>query len=239
MENLPATLNVKPGSTDLRIRQARNLPRISTLPDKEIGLVLNVIFSLLGVPLPDTFDRDVLIRYVKNHMMRYSAIEFDIAFTLYIQGKLDYNGEHYGKPSPLFIENVMQSYARYSFPIITRKNEPEPEPVPLSDAEQYNSLKKHCLEVFEEYKGTGRLLDYGSVKFRFLEVQGIINLTPERKREIMEMAKKQTAAIAKPGIKFVVYDTDDLKEESRLLALKIFFSDLIETGTELKDLFND
>lgn len=124
-----------------------------------------------------------------------------------------------------------------------------PERGTLTEAEKKQSSVSHVLMLFDHYKNTHEVTDYGNAAYLFLEKEGIINYTPERKREIFEQAKVSLSEQIKLRRFSTMSDRRRLKAmadvvldggmkpeviiEARRLALKIFFDNLIEMEEDL------
>jgi len=122
-----------------------------------------------------------------------------------------------------------------------------------TEAEIYAFMKQSCINDFAYYKRTKRLIDNGNPKYSFLKEAGIINFSIERMQAIFNRVLAEQTARAKVDrlnsdvnsfsrdIAEIVIKQGDkselVKSAARLEALKVFFDDLIETGTELTDLF--
>jgi hypothetical protein len=104
----------------------------------------------------------------------------------------------------------------------------------LSDQEQFKYMAEACQSALETYKTTGKLIDFGSAKYLFLEQYGLISLTIERKNEIYKRAKVDLDLIKsrEPAKCLTLLDTltgvqQTTKQEyiahARLLALREYF----------------
>lgn len=224
--------------------------RLNYCTNEKILKSLLVISSLLGLKpeqMPDQNERFILIDYIRKHLTAYSVEDMELAFTLYIQSKLDFADDHYGKFSVLFLEKVMQSYKR--FKVAIPKSTPAlPEPPPPSPEEMEQLRIKCAISCFVNYAKNGLLIDYGNVTFDYLDKRKIIPHTRERKWEIFNKAKEQLKqqafnAAMKGGQKFSdalpkieSNEANQVVSAAKRLALEVFFTELIEAQIELKDL---
>lgn len=130
------------------------------------------------------------------------------------------------------------------------KEEQENEVKP-SDEEINRIMNEACLNAFYRYKKTKCLVDFGGAKYQHLEKNGLINHSIDLKKEIFRKARElalldASTTIMKPGentAKTIAHEViknpdkhEIVKNIAREMALKRFFDDLIETGTELKDM---
>lgn len=106
-------------------------------------------------------------------------------------------------------------------------------------------MKDACLRSFDDFRKNILIVDAGNVKYNYLVKCGIINFTKERKQEIRTIveSRMRTQAIENrqksETIEKVIAKilTESIISESRREALIVFYKDLCETETELKDLF--
>ncbi len=219
----------------------------------DIDKQLMVIMALLGFRpenFPDQNEQGILRDYMRNQMTTYSLSDMGLAFTLYIQGKLDYNESHFGKFSVMFIEKVMQSYKRYKVALPNKITEQQPPEISYEELQR--RLKIGALECFQRYQEYGILQDWGNVTYDYLDRNGHINLTDERKWEIWNTAKHNLKSEA--GLKAVTTKTsrklsevlqsiekkdEGVKAESKRIALRELFDFLITTEQQLKDVINE
>lgn len=212
------------------------------------------IFTMLGTkpenyPTPDETMK--LVVYTKANMSRFSMRDIVNGFTLCIQQKLDHRVSAFDRVSPMMLELVMQSYARFRFTYIDKPVDQLPEP----EVDGQKIIIEDCVNSFNQYKKTGRLIDFGSVKFRFLEGIGAIVIPLERKQEIYALAedlyvteevqahqkhgtmreatKKGLFNIGNPTIK------QQVVEKARWLALKEYFDNLKEMDEDIELLIKD
>ena len=207
----------------------------------ELSELVSYLGAMIGMKeLPSQVQSVALTDFIKGTLGRFSPDDFKIAFTLLCENKLDTDREHFQSFSPLYLGRVMDSYSRYRFKYISQQDEPEP--VKMTEKEEYEFMVKSCLDAFEKYKEGVEFYDFGSVKFLFLEKNGIISLTKERKNEIYKLAEveyfeKSKGSPVKKITQFLVQDS--IKEVARKIALNEYFSGLIEFEIELKDEIKD
>lgn len=117
----------------------------------------------------------------------------------------------------------------------------------LSEQEADKLMDDACIEAFEQYKRTGKLMDWGSVKYLHLEKKGIITYDNEEKQEILEAAKKRLQAersltqqggslhdIIQAQKNVGIFSENELRSMARLVALERFFEACKITDSDLK-----
>lgn len=105
-------------------------------------------------------------------------------------------------------------------------------------------MKDACLRSFDDFRKKVPVVDAGNVKYNYLVRKGLINFTAERKVQIMNyvserlkteaVENRQKAESVEKVIGKILPET--IVSESRREALIVFYQDLVETETELKDL---
>jgi hypothetical protein len=126
---------------------------------------------------------------------------------------------------------------------ISQKAEKAKEP---TQEEKQKIVSDSILIRFEEFKKTGEVKDYGNVTYDSLDRMGLIPFTKERKREIYNEADRVLRASKIDDKDFLKRlremhsEAQNLvKAEAKILALTIFFKDLVEMEVELKDLIEE
>lgn len=233
-----------------KVQQAAFQTKIPFMKTGDIEKQLLIVMALLGFRpenFPDDNEKKILIEYMRANMPTYSLADMGIAFTLYIQSKLDYNENHFGKFSVLFLEKVMQSYKRYKVALPNKIVEPKQ--IELSEQERETLNLTNALQCFQRYYDNEILVDWGNVNYDYLDRRGLINLTDERKWEIWKKAKNNLKSAA--GIKTMTQKTsrklseiiqsidhkdEGVKAEAKRIALREYFDFLIQTEQQLKDI---
>lgn len=233
-----------------KVQQAAFQTKLPYMKNADIQKQLMIVMALLGFRpenFPDDNEKKIIIDYMRTQMGAYSLADIGLAFTLYIQGKLDYNEKHYGKFSVLFLENVMQSYKRYK---VALPKQPIEHQLPEISKEETERLVRHgALTCFQTYFQYQKLFDFGNVTYDYLDRRGHINLTDARKRVIWDEAKKNLKSQA--GIKAmsgrettkltdilerIETKNEGVKSEAKRIALREYFDFLIQTEQQLKDI---
>lgn len=114
----------------------------------------------------------------------------------------------------------------------------------LTQEEKEEILKDGVLKSFESFKSGAIVLDAGNVSYNWLDKNGLIKFTKERKDEIFKQSSdKLKAEIVQNKNRNVSIEialshltNDHFISEAKKMALKIYFSELIETEIELSEL---
>lgn len=232
---------------------ACNTMTIKEASDKDIRSLIVYINTMVGIKsLPSDIEDLVLLDYIKSSLANYTLDEFKLAFTLYCDGKLSENREHFQSLSTLYLGRIMESYARWRYQYFHDINRVVLDLPAPPDKQTDEKLKEGVIRVFKKYKQNGLLLDFGNVYFRFLERIEVIVLTNKRKDEIYIQAEQiyrvreaQDAASAMDLLD-VIRDADKVndatKEKIRMvareIALKEYFDMLIESDITIEDALN-
>lgn len=216
-----------------RLKQLILKALVNAGKDIPIDSALNFMTSELGGKISDKFSDDEIV-YV-----------FD-------KGTYGAYGEYRELSNVVFykwFETFAKSDAREKlFPKLklTEKTKPTAE-------EQYEMSKQYVIDAFNEYKSKMRYTDNFNVCYNFLDTYGHIDLTVELKLKYMDDAAeiiKSRASLDKVerrinDIKFVEileklqYGT--LNEQAviaKKIALEAFFKGLVETDTDITEIFN-
>lgn len=232
-----------------QVQKASFEQKIPYRSNEDIQKKLLIIMSMIGISMqnvPTGNDKHILTSYMRKHLTNYSLSDMGIAFTLYVQGKLDFNESHHGKFSVLFLEKVMQSYKRYK---VSLPNTPPPaQEINLLPEERETLNRNSALQCFDRYRQSGNLIDFGNIIYDWLDRRGHINLTDERKWQLWKQAKHNLKAEA--GKKTLTYKNagklseiinaierkdEGVKAEAKRLALREYFDFLLTTVQELKE----
>lgn len=236
------------------VQLAKYHPRINNDSQQNFDAAMNYIFMMLGITganLPSRETRQVMREHMMSPNFNYSNLDLKCAFTLYVQGRLDFTENHYQNLSIFFIEKVMQSYKRYS---VTLKNEElRQEPGRPTAAEYHRIMVEGCLFCFEQYKTKHVLFDFGNPTFEYLEKKNILVVTEGKRLAAHDKAKhimkvesmnKQMAGMAKEPMRLMMEAIENnahdlVTVKAKKVLLQEFFNDLIETETELTDLLEN
>jgi len=194
---------------------------------------------------PDAAEMTAIASYIKEKHYKVSIDSMLLAFELYISKKLDEAPEKYERFGPMLIERVMQSYTRYSFNILhsgtsgDTPDEMDKIRATTTPAQLEEKIKADCIKAFERYKAKGGVFDPGNYMYRFLVRHGVLNFSEERKKEIRGRVNQLNMGIFKKAI------GGDMDQQARLematcdLEMMELFNDLIDTGTELSEMFEN
>jgi len=220
--------------------------RIADLSGKDpVPQVLAQVFSLIGLPkscIPTGKDADDLVRYVREQLGRFALMDIRIAFTLYIQSRLDEQPkkEHYDF-SPYLMERVMQSYSRFRFSVLKSNMQDPDGGIPnISTEEIDRRARGYITAAFERVKRGEDVLDWGNYLYRWLDRKGLIPFTKEEKDAILEEARKKVDQQQLTGMKIPLGDNREVhvRNVAREIALTQYFQGLILNGTDISEELN-
>jgi hypothetical protein len=195
------------------------------------------------------FESRVFIE-IGYHFQTFTLEEIKNAFNL---GSL---GHFRTKPDEVLfmsIEKVFSWFKAYKFGVkrdiskkiaeIEQKEEKAKEP---TQEEKEKIVLNGVLASFEAFKKTGEVKDYGNVTYDTLDKMALIPFTNQRKKEIYTQAERIFKASKiddrefTKRLKEMSSETQNIiKAEAKILALSIFFKDLVEMEVELKDLIEE
>lgn len=237
----------KTGSMVELVERAKEMVPVYNDEIENIKQVLRWCFAFIGVRpenLPDEAGKMVLLDYMKTNIKNYSILDIKNAFTLYVQGKLDYHDPHFQNFSVLFLENVLQSYRRYVVNL-PKQNLYKPNPEP-SQAERERIMIEACKREFEIVKGGNIAFDFGNCVYDYLSKKGHIRFTNERKEKFMQMAKsrlmsdaykKQNGTKVQDAIRAIESNKgNNIVVEAKKLALTEYFKQMIEMEIDINEI---
>jgi hypothetical protein len=238
---------------------AKNEMRIYEAGTEKIKEIIRYLLVMIGFPpekYPDKTEILVLVDYMMKELRSFSLMDVKIAFTLYVQQRLDFKGSHYNKFSILFLENIMQSYNRYRVNLNIKNDTPVDQPEP--DAEQIEQINREAtLLKFKNYIETGTISDPGNASYNWLDKKGFIRFSIERKKAIFEEAKKQAISEKSSQLgKELLHEGNNVKQikkeisairengdpaviAAKKMALKEYFNDLIEIDARLDEILDE
>lgn len=251
MENkkLPAT---SCGKTSLTVNKEKSLsswivsaskkPAISKCSDSDIRKMIAYVMILVGFKeKPQEAETFVIMDFIKSRLGRFSIEEFKVAYTLFVEGKLDIQQEHYNSFSSIYLSRVMDSYSRYRFNHLKDHRlaiEEEQEKVkPYGPIEIENLIIKQ----FDRFLSGKEIYDFGGVQYRYLVGMDLIKLTKEQKADIMLQAKEifklQNLSLA-GKILSPAYSEEAVIAIARLISLKSYFQMLKRNKDHIALVFN-
>ena len=195
---------------------------------------------------------DSIVPDIKNYFSSLTIEEVKVAFK---RGLLKDYGDYFGLNPKTFLgwlKSYMASANRAEVKTKIKMHNEEQ----LTEEEKEKIVVDGVYKCWEEFKEKGVVYDFGNATYNYLDRKGIIPFTVERKwqiyREVKErlisQAKEKRAKVKdvldKRNFDELIYaltsetgnEKDTLKFESRREALKIFFTDLLEMGEDLKEL---
>lgn len=197
-----------------------------------------------------------LVDNIINYAGGFTLNQIVHAFKL---GRIKEFGDWYGLNNNTY-EQWVRNYLGYSKRLEANKKQESyikslNEPKQLTKQEKDAVMKDASLSAFEIFKDKKYYPDYGNSCFNFLWRKRIIVFTPERIQGFKDQAKKEYIEQGKQDLKTVTslemgreikkeltaieqgQNDDILLMAAKKIALNTFFRELVETETELKDLF--
>lgn len=233
------------------IDTARREPKACDEPIERIKETNRWVFAMLDIDpkhIEDEAAKLVLIDYILTNVRNYSLLDIKNAITLYIQNKLDFSESNYRKFTPVFLENVLQSYRRYVVNLPKKPVEKLPElPEPTPEEHEKNMIEG-CLKLWEQYKATGEANDYGNIYYNWMDRNGLIhlsniekwNLYTSARHELKKEAITNTQAYkGNDGVKSIIAEIENnagniVVNRAKKLALKYEFQKMVDENVELK-----
>jgi hypothetical protein len=223
-----STVN-KEKSLSTWIVSASKMLKVSDCEEAEIRKMIAYLMILVGFKeSPSNAETMVLVDFINARLSKFTIEEFKVAFTLFIEGRLDIDREHYNSFSSIYLGRVMESYGRYRFNYLkTHQNEVES----IEETTSYGpaDIEKLIVEQFNRFIEKKTVFDFGSVQYRYLDGLGLIPFTKEQKKEFMRQAEKiyisQNTSLAGRVL------SNDNKESAvidiaRLIALREYYGTL-------------
>lgn len=232
------------------MRKHRKIEQCNNSDIDEVLISAYVVVGLRSSNQPDAMETEAYREHIRQHFGQFTLGEFNAAFLLYSQNKLDYKDMLFQNFSIPFMENVMQSYKRLRMTIprpelqqaLPEKTKPTAQEIDL--IERNAALKK-----FQEYKDHMDLWDFGGATFAFLWRLGLIRLTEEERDQLKLKAERELIREAQMEIKngkrpseiatvveaIQAGNDNQVRLRMRKLALMDYFETLIAHGVELKE----
>lgn len=233
------------------VETAKLEPKAFSEPVEIIKETLRYVFAMLDLDpeyIKDEAAKLILIDYILTHVRNYSLMDIKNAITLYIQKKLDFSESNYRRFTPVFLENVLQSYRRYVINLPKKQVEKLPDvPEPTPEDHEKNMISG-CLRLWEQYKATGEANDYGNIYYNWMDRNGLIhlsniekwNLYTSAKHELKKEAITNTQAYkGNDGVKSIIAEIENnagniVVNRAKKLALKYEFQKMVDENVELK-----
>jgi hypothetical protein len=200
---------------------------------------------------------DELCSDLKKYNSTLSFQEINIAFK---NGYKKQYGEFYGLNNATYFAwvnayaySVNRSNAKKAIQAAAEKEKVKPV---ISPEEKEYIIEAGALSCFEHYRKTQIIYDLGNVTYDYLNSKELIPFTDEVKKEIYQSCKarlidEQKSKLTDPanigkhqGIKSAIKEIEENKylpaiAESKRVALKMYFDQLIQMEIELKDELNN
>lgn len=172
---------------------------------------------------------------------------------LCVQGKLETDTRHFQNFTLAYLEQIMAAYSAFLFIESKKQVNMLPEHT-ITEAEKSERIKNGCLKAFSDFKDGLLILDSGNPKYNWLNKNGFIPFSQERKDQILESCVPEVEADLieerkhnphkEQSINKILENISCSDFQSRLFskakqkALLLFFSELVETDQELSDIIN-
>jgi len=233
-----STVN-KEKSLSTWIVSASKMPKVSDCKDAEIRKMIAYLMILVGFKeTPSDAETMVLVDFINSRLSKFSIEEFKVAFTLFIEGKLDITREHYNSFSSIYLGRVMESYGRYRFNYLKTHQDA------IVESEETTSygpadIEKLIIQQFDRFVARKTVFDFGSVQYRYLDGLNLIKFTGDEKREFMKQAEK---IYISQNTSFAGRVLESGNKESavidiaRLIALRQFYGSLKENNIHISTL---
>lgn len=232
---------------------------------KALYQTILTLCKLIGVTeAPDQDVMILLIDHLKEHHRDFSREEIVRAFSLATAGKLGFDFVHYNRVTPQIMSHVLNKYKErlnkdiIDFRKVENKELPEK---PISKEERIQISVDSAVNMYEGYiiqkekdSSTAEVYDLMGVTFKFLEGIGVINISNEEKQKIKNKALDEVTKRArlrknefdKNAVSRLLKEvaegkSNEVVSESRRMALKMFFDELIDlemTSNDFIELIN-
>ncbi len=212
-----------------------------------IGLIGKTHLSC-GFPLDKerlNFTIDELCNDLKKYNGNLTFKEIELAFK---NGYKKQYGDFFGLSNATYFGWVnaytwAENRLRVKKAILDSKENAKKEPEKKSDEEIEYILKAGVLKSFDDFRDGVIILDAGNVKYNYLVKKGLINLTKERKAELMissELRLKENAIKTKQlnetiSKVFAKILESSITSEAKKEALLQYFKELVSMEIELSD----
>lgn len=239
---------------------AKNGIRLQTIDnfEKEMLILIGKVHIQCG-QIQDIGLINLSIKNLCEDLKKYCGTltleEITIAFKL---GSLNEFGQWFGLNNTTYL-NWCRNYLGWIKRIEANKKQSRYEQsqknisVQLSLQEKDKIIFENVLKLFYEFKRTKHVFDAGNVAYNYLDNKKLIPFTRERKLEMIKMAMKNMReetndkialclsqierAALKNKLGTITPKDNKVRSEAKRIALNIFFTELLETDTELEELF--
>jgi len=229
------------------IQAANKQTKIFNETNANIARALQSVFQIIGMK-ETNIPKDVpqLVSDIKTDLGRFTIDEFIMAFKLFAKGVMDYRLKDQTSVqsfSYIFMENVLQSYARFRVKYMDSNYFKAYDPTPEEIEEIH---RKATINKFNHYKKTSEIQDPGNPSFNWLYQKRILKYTEEDYLDFGQKAKsrlknaarnKAAAGMLKSKLTTVLesYENgNNIKSEAKRLVLADFFQSLIDNNQHIE-----
>jgi hypothetical protein len=164
---------------------------ISSSTSHSIKHMIGVLAMTLGVTVPTDEEYFIIEQYLRRELGRFSPEEILLAYTLYIQDRLNVKYERTYQINVAHIERVMLEYRKIRFDNIKQHQE-EKRMMTAKELEQQTI--NGFLKLVERYRKQGEHTDDPSWSFwhDFLMEKGLLHkATPEQREVLIKQAERR------------------------------------------------
>ena len=168
---------------------------IKDCPTNDLNTVLTYIYTLCGFEkMPDEKQDMVLIGFIREHFSTLSIEDMKNAFELGVSGETGVNMKHYHNFNAIYFADVINAYKTYKRSRKDLTLKLESSEITKQDKKTIHSKWLYQLifpqiEKFNKGEIT-EVPDHGNTLYNYLDKK-FINITPERKEEIKELAREE------------------------------------------------
>ena len=162
---------------------------------KEELAMVNALFirwaNYVGANTPDATELNTLSNFVKRNFGALNAFDLKECIELLASGGLGDAPQHYGKISPIYINEVLKKYQEYKMNVVYKikdaiEKEEGNKTIQISDEDRVKNFKKLLTYAKEESTKGLFYSDAGDSIYNFVKFNKLINLD----KTLIEEAKK-------------------------------------------------
>ena len=223
----------------------------------------------LGLPTAlDDFQFSVIREYVREHFSNLSFQEMREAFSLYVAQKLEYKESPYGKISPIFVGNVLNSFKKYQMGLVhdynmKLKNAEKPQKEATEQEKKqiryeyitecflkpYNALKEGgsfsvddhiCIDLFKKFYKAGAIT-LNEVQLKYWREQAenyYENMPMPEDRDKRKKVKALKDLVAKAKLEGMQQSQDFIKTKATVLCFKHWVKEKAEQNFNMEEFLN-
>lgn len=226
----------------------------------DIGMELTAWLNFLGIKISADTEGEEIFRtnaaiadLIIDYFPTLTKYDIQIAIRMSIVDKLPTDNKHYGTFSPIYVTRILNAYSQYKGGIILKyqgllRDMEDEKNNRLTDEDKERIVLQGTIYKFNEYKTKGDFVDYEGIAYDYLQKNGHVSLTNEQKEEIKAQAEQKLKADAQNNsqsasmrkiIAKIMNDSRSykrtLKVESKNIAIRNFFTQLIADKKDIKD----